>query len=408
MDSTRTRQALVVRGGWDGHSPVEATELFIPFLKEQGFAIEVHDEPDVYADAEKLAATDLVVQCYTQGAATDEQVLGLSAAVANGTGLAGWHGGVCDSFRGSPDYLHLTGGQWAAHPGGFVEHDVEILPEKADHELVAGLAPRWSLNTEQYWVLTDALNEVLATTTFRPTDGTRVARGGHLPGCLDPSVGSGPGLRVDHRAQAGGPRPPRRPHADRAGPAVGESLRRIILDTDLAMGAPGSDIDDGFALALALADPGLQVELVTTVGGNSDVETSTRLTRELLEVLGRSDVTVVQGAPVDGDAADEIGRRVLAEPGELSLVCIGPLTNVARALADPVVAAAVREVVAMGGVYLEQTNVAAMPGEYNFWCDPEAAQVVLESGVPLRLVGLDVTRRVRLTRADARRPGLGR
>ncbi len=94
-------------------------------------------------------------------------------------------------------------------------------------------------------------------------------------------------------------------------------------------------------------------------------------------------------------------RRVLAEPGELSLVCIGPLTNVARALADPVVAAAVREVVAMGGVYLEQTNVAAMPGEYNFWCDPEAAQVVLESGVPLRLVGLDVTRRVRLTRADA-------
>ena len=55
----------------------------------------------------------------------------------------------------------------------------------------------------------------------------------------------------------------------------------------------------------------------------------------------------------------------------------------------------------MGGVFLEQTNVAAMPGEYNFWCDPDAAQVVLDSGAPLRLVGLDVTRRVRLTRADA-------
>jgi uncharacterized protein len=171
MDSTRTRQALIVRGGWEGHSPVEATERFLPFLKENGFAVEVHDEPDVYADAEKLAATDLVVQCYTQGVATDEQVLGLSAAVHAGTGLAGWHGGVCDSFRGSPDYLHLTGGQWAAHPGGFVEHEVAIVPERAGHEIVAGL-DRWRLDTEQYWVLTDELNDVLATTTFPVGDDT--------------------------------------------------------------------------------------------------------------------------------------------------------------------------------------------------------------------------------------------
>lgn len=183
---------------------------------------------------------------------------------------------------------------------------------------------------------------------------------------------------------------------------MGEPLR-IILDTDLAMGAPGSDIDDGFALALALADPGIEVDVVTTVGGNSDVVTSTRLTRELLTVLGRTDVPVVEGAPAGAeDAAAEIVRRVRAEPGELTIVAIGPLTNVAAALAhDPEVARDVREIVVMGGVYLEQTNVAAMPGEYNFWCDPDAAQAVLESGAPLRLVGLDVTRRVRLTRADA-------
>jgi purine nucleosidase len=188
---------------------------------------------------------------------------------------------------------------------------------------------------------------------------------------------------------------------------VGESLTRepirIILDTDLAMGAPGSDVDDGFALALALADPGLRVEMVTTVGGNSDVVSSTRLTRELLEVLDRSDVPVVQGAPVDVVAAEEIARRVLAEPGQLTIVAIGPLTNVACALAiAPGVAGAVREIVVMGGVFLEQTNVAAMPGEYNFWCDPEAAQAVCESGARLRFVGLDVTRRVRLSREDAR------
>jgi purine nucleosidase len=184
-------------------------------------------------------------------------------------------------------------------------------------------------------------------------------------------------------------------------PAPGPT--RIILDTDLAMGAPGSDIDDGFALALALAEPALHVDLVTTVGGNSDVVTSTRLTLELLQVLGRTDVPVVQGAPAGEGAAIEIVRRVRAEPGVLTIVAIGPLTNVARALAlDPEVARDVREIVVMGGVFLEQTNVAAMPGEYNFWCDPAAAQAVMESGASLRLVGLDVTRRVRLTRADAR------
>ncbi len=163
--SAAVRQALVVRGGWEGHRPVEATDRFIPFLEENGFSVEVHDGPEVYADADKLAATDLVMQCFTQGVATDEQVLNLSAAVQAGTGLAGWHGGIVDSFRGSPDYLHLTGGQWAAHPGGFVEYGVAVVQGRADHPIVAGL-DTWRLNTEQYWVLTDALNDVLVTTTF--------------------------------------------------------------------------------------------------------------------------------------------------------------------------------------------------------------------------------------------------
>jgi purine nucleosidase len=200
---------------------------------------------------------------------------------------------------------------------------------------------------------------------------------------------------------------------------VGEPLTRVVLDTDLAMGAPGSDVDDGFALALALADPAVVVDVVTTVGGNSDVATSTRLTSDLLHLLGHADVPVVTGAgaPLDprlrradavaagtgarGHAAVEIVERVMAEPGELTIVAIGPLTNVALALLlEPRVAEAVREVVVMGGVYLGQTNVGWMPGEYNFWCDPHAADVVLNSGAPLRLVGLDVTRKVRITRED--------
>jgi uncharacterized protein len=162
---TTARRAVVVRGGWEGHSPVEATERFIPFLREHGFTVAVYSDPGIYADADTMGGIDLVVQCYTQGVATNEQVNGLSAAVRAGTGLAGWHGGIVDSFRASPDYLHLTGGQWAAHPGGFVDYDVTVVPERADHPVVTGLG-QWSHHTEQYWTLTDDLNDVLATSTF--------------------------------------------------------------------------------------------------------------------------------------------------------------------------------------------------------------------------------------------------
>jgi purine nucleosidase len=206
-------------------------------------------------------------------------------------------------------------------------------------------------------------------------------------------------------------------------------VTRILLDTDLGMGRPGSDIDDGFALALAVAEPELDLELVTTVNGNTDVDTATRLTVELLERLG-SEVDVVRGAgkplvlsspasPVGAarfeppraaatarplHAATALVERVMSEPGALTVVAIGPLTNVAIALAlEPRLAQAVREIVVMGGVFLGHTGVAAMPGEFNFWVDPDAAAVVLESGAPLRLVGLDVTRQVRLDREDAAR-----
>ena len=107
----RTRRALVVRGGWEGHAPVQATDLFRPFLVEQGFEVRVEDSPAVYADAESMAELDVIVQCMTMSTIERNEFDGLRAAVEAGTGLAGWHGGIADSYRNTSDYLHLIGGR---------------------------------------------------------------------------------------------------------------------------------------------------------------------------------------------------------------------------------------------------------------------------------------------------------
>ena len=170
------KKALVVRGGWEGHQPVKATELFLPFLESNGYDVRIEESTAVYADTDAMAATDLVVQCVTMSEITAEQVSGLSGAVVAGTGLTGWHGGIADSFRASSDYLHLVGGQFATHPGrepcerqgdetdNFLTHTVDITELGRAHPVTAGIED-FELHTEQYWVLHDDLIEVLATTT---------------------------------------------------------------------------------------------------------------------------------------------------------------------------------------------------------------------------------------------------
>jgi uncharacterized protein len=172
---TATKRALIVRGGWEGHEPVAATNLFIPFLESAGYQLRIADGPQVYADPDLMASTDLVVQCMTMSAISRDEVKGLRAAVAAGTGLAGWHGGIADSYRESADYLQLIGGQFACHPGkepsqraggaadNFIPHRLDVL--ETEHPITAGIAS-FDLVTEQYWVLSDAYNDVLATTTL--------------------------------------------------------------------------------------------------------------------------------------------------------------------------------------------------------------------------------------------------
>jgi uncharacterized protein len=159
------KQALVVRGGWDGHVPVPAGDRYATALKADGYQVTVSDSLDSYLDEELLAGTDLVVQCWTMGQITGEQAAGLSQAVRAGTGLAGWHGGIIDSFRTETRYQLMTGGQFVHHPREFTTYRVRPLPEHSDHPVLAGIEP-FTVTTEQYYLHMDPAVEVLAVTDY--------------------------------------------------------------------------------------------------------------------------------------------------------------------------------------------------------------------------------------------------
>jgi len=157
------KKALMVWGGWDGHEPRQCVELLAPILKKEGFEVEIATTLDSYLDAAKMKSLNLIVPCWTMGSITGEQEAGLLEAVKNGTGIAGWHGGMCDAYRMNCTYQFMTGGQWVAHPGGIVDYTVNIT-NKTD-PITKGLKD-FAMKSEQYYLHTDPGNEVLATTTF--------------------------------------------------------------------------------------------------------------------------------------------------------------------------------------------------------------------------------------------------
>jgi purine nucleosidase len=202
----------------------------------------------------------------------------------------------------------------------------------------------------------------------------------------------------------------------------------IIFDTD-----PG--VDDAQAIAIALRHPEIELLGMTTTYGNVDVETATHNALLLSELAGRGDVPVAQGAAgpmvkprhpapahihganglgnielpgVTGNkdprsAAQFIVDTVSARPGEVTLVAVGPVGNLAAALQlDPALIDKVKQVVIMGGSIREGGNVTPV-AEANMFNDPHAAQRVLTAGWPLTLVGLDVTHRCVLTQEHMRR-----
>jgi purine nucleosidase len=202
---------------------------------------------------------------------------------------------------------------------------------------------------------------------------------------------------------------------------------RLILDVD-------TGIDDALAIFYALRRPGIALEAVTTSYGNTDLASATRNTLQVLELAGRAEVPVAAGAarslvtpyaraavhihganglgdvvlpaptraPSAEHAADLMIRLARADPGQITLCPIGPMTNTALALARaPELAGLLREIVIMGGT-IWHPGVPGIPSpmaDANFWNDPEAARIVLRSGARIRLVGMDVTMQTLLTPA---------
>jgi inosine-uridine nucleoside N-ribohydrolase len=211
---------------------------------------------------------------------------------------------------------------------------------------------------------------------------------------------------------------------------------RVILDTDPGSGIPAVDVDDGLALGFALRSPEVQLEAVTVVAGNVPVEEGMQSALAILNAAGAAHVPVHRGAarPLvqdpsawrtaldprrDGDdtralwrevqvashglspalasAAQALVEVVNENPGQITVLAIGPLTNIATAMTiDPEWASKVERVVVMGGCF----NLPNVLHELNFAYDPEAAHVVLSSAAPLTIVPLDVTMRTALSLAD--------
>lgn len=156
------KSALFTWGGWNGHQPKVSSERFVFALKRHEYAVTVTDSLDACADTDYLQTFDLLVLCWTMGALSDEQEVGLLNAVRSGVGFAGWHGGMADAFRDRTGYHFMVGGQFVAHPGNVIDFGVKI---SRDDPITAGLDD-FMMHSEQYFMHVDPSNEVLATTTF--------------------------------------------------------------------------------------------------------------------------------------------------------------------------------------------------------------------------------------------------
>jgi inosine-uridine nucleoside N-ribohydrolase len=219
-----------------------------------------------------------------------------------------------------------------------------------------------------------------------------------------------------------------------ASPAIAQQRQKIIFDTDFAFPPQ----DDSMALFFVLNSPELEILGITTVAGNRSLNVATTDVLKVLEVTERAEIPVYVGAaspllhkgtewdtkrhggwyandpapePPGGfakkkaeptSAIDYLVRTVMQNPGQVTILAIGPLTNIAMAMRmEPRFAGNVKQLVIMGGA------IASLPdgggnhtpnAEFNFYVDPEAAQIVLRSGIPIVLSPLNISRKAKFTK----------
>ena len=159
------KKAWIIWGGWDGHEPKLVANRFARILRDADFEVEIFDDLSVLENREALNEIDLLVPVWTMGTITREQSQAAAEAVGKyGVGIAGCHGGMCDSFRQDTEWQFITGGQWVSHPGGDgVEYMVNI--NHGSSPITEGLED-FPVCSEHYYLHIDPAIEVLATTRF--------------------------------------------------------------------------------------------------------------------------------------------------------------------------------------------------------------------------------------------------
>ena len=173
LEDLMTR-ALITWGGWDGHQPEIVARLFATWLEDAGMQVRLTDSLSCFDDPADLADLSLIVPVWTMSEIAKEQAENAAAAVASGVGLAGCHGGMCDSFRTNVTWQFMTGAQWVAHPGNDgVNYRVRMT---SDHETVSGIAD-FDVSSEQYYLHVDPAVKVHAVTDFPVVDGPHSPNG---------------------------------------------------------------------------------------------------------------------------------------------------------------------------------------------------------------------------------------
>jgi len=159
----KNKKVLLVYGGWPSHHPEKFVALLLPWLKQEGALVDTSGSTAIYANEKYMAGVDLVIQSITMSHFSQEEEQGLTRAVKNGTGIAGCHGGLGDSFRENTEYQFMVGGQFVTHPGGIIDYTVHI--SNTNDDITKDLKD-FKVKTEQYYMHVDPNIKVLATTSF--------------------------------------------------------------------------------------------------------------------------------------------------------------------------------------------------------------------------------------------------